>query len=364
MARSTMSTSDALRKQQWEEKLYRDTVKKSFFMGGRFTGGGRDSSSTSEIVNIKTNLEAKGKTRTRPGDKLTFGIRMRIDPRTNPGVISGQKLKGKEVALTHYSFSVELERYRQAVSQGSPIDWQRSAYSIPEEARSALEDWGSEKLDLLAFDALGLSAGSSVNPSRIVYKTSAGVTTATATAATAKSALDATESKLTPEMVSWMYTHASTGGDRDFVPLRPVKVDGEDYLVLLTHPDALYDWANDPTVAQAHRDAMERGKSNPLFRGAKYIWNNVIIFGHENVEIRTDGGAGAVAWCRGILMGAQALVWAWGERPSIVEDTEDYEEDHFVAWRITAKAKKPVFNSIDYGSLGFYVARTQVSDVI
>ncbi len=356
MPRTTLSTSDALRKQAWEEKLYRDTVKKSFFMT-------RMAGDSSKIVHVKENLAGKGKSRTRTGDKLTFGLRMRIDPIRNPGVISGQKLKGREVTLTTYNYSIELERYRQAISQGSPIDWARAAFSIPEESRSALEDWGTEKIDLLCFDALGLSRGSTVTPSRVIYRTASG-TTVTATASTAKSALDAVDSKLTPEMVSFMKTYAETGADRDFIPIRPVNVDGEDFYVLLVHPDVLYDWKQDPTVQQANREAMERGKGNPLFRGSKYVWDNVIIFSHENVAIGTDGGGGSIPWSKAALLGAQALTWAWGERPSIVEDTEDYEEDHFLAWRMTAKVRKPVFNSLDYGSLGVYVSRTQVSDII
>jgi len=49
-------------------------------------------------------------------------------------------------------------------------------------------------------------------------------------------------------------------------------------------------------------------------------------------------------------MGAHPLL-GLGRRPSIVEDTDDYEETFNFAWRMTSKVGKPVFNSLDYGSV-------------
>jgi len=364
MAHTTMTTSDNLRKQVWEEKLFRDTVKESYFFK-KFAPsyvrdlekGSLNDSSPNDVIYVKTNLEAQGRSKVRPGDKITFGIVPRIDPVTYRGVRSGQTLKGKEVALSWYSYSLELERYRQAVSAGSPMDWQKASFNMPREAETALLNWGVELCELLCVEALTDSA------TQIFYKTSdTGPTVArTATAATAKSALDASASKITPQFISFLRTWAETGGDRTIIPPRPIMVDGEAYFIYLCHPDVLYDWKNDSTVLQAHREAMERGSSNPIFAGAKYIWDRVIIHTSEFMPKAADGGDGSVPWAKSVFMGAQALCWAWGERPSIVEDSEDYQEDLFYAWRMTAKAGKPQFNSQDYGSINVYVSRTNVS---
>lgn len=114
--------------------------------------------------------------------------------------------------------------------------------------------------------------------------------------------------------------------------------------------------------AQALREAEVRGKENPLFTGASYIWDGVVVHESEWVSIAADSGSGSdVPWAKCFFLGAQSLVWAWGERPSLVEDTEDYEEDLFYAWRMTTKVEKPVFNSLDYGSVCLYLSRSNVA---
>jgi len=227
-------------------------------------------------------------------------------------------------------------------------------FDINVESVQALSDWGSEKIDQLAFDAILAS------PTRIFYKTSSG-STSTTTAATAKAALTAADGKITPAFVSYIKAYAKTGGGRTIVPIRPVKVDGKNYYVLLVHPDAVYDWKNDPTVQQFLREAEMRGKENPLFTGAVAIYDGVVIHEHENVPIADDGGSGAVSWSKGVFMGAQALVWAWGKRVATVQKKFDYDNEWGHAWGIIAGTNKPVFNSLDYGSLGVYVARTDIS---
>ena len=363
MARSEMATTDNLRQEIWEETLYRDTMKETFFvsrLGGdaykNLEKGVNFESSPNDIMQIKTDMEAKGRTKVRKGDKITFGLVPRIDPATYPGVRSGQKLKGKEVPLSWYDFAIELERYRQAVSAGTPMDWHRASFSMPMEAEAALLNWGIELIDMICFDALKVATGTP-----FFYKTSAG-TLKTTTAATAKSALTATDSKLTPAMVSFMKAWATTGGARSYIPPRPVKIKGKNYYAMVVHPDVMYDWRQDSTVQQAAREAEVRGSENPLFTGASYIWDGVVIHENENCTVAADAGSGSdVPYSLGHFLGAQALCFGWGERPSIVEDTEDYQEDLFYAWRMTAAVEKPVFNSKVYGSFTFYVSRTNVS---
>ena len=362
MGRSTVDTSSALRKQIWEEGVFRDTIKETFFvsrMGGdAFTNLERGmpfDSTPNDVIDIRTNLEAQGRTKTRKGDKMTFELIPRIDPKTYPGVVSGQKLKGKEVPLQAYDFELELERYRQAVSAGAPMDWQRASYNMPRSAEAAVKNWGIEKLDTLCFSALDVTTGTP-----FFYKTAAGVLKTT-TAATAKTALTAADGKLTPEMLSFIKAWAITGGARSYIPPRPVKIKGKNYYAVLVHPDVLFDWKRNSEVQQAAREAEARGSENPLFTGASYIWDGMVIHENESITIGTDGGSGAVPFALCHLLGAQSICFAFGERPSIVEDTEDYEEDLFYAWRVTAKASKPVFNSKVYGSVSFYVARTNVA---
>lgn len=329
MAKTAFATGNALTKKAWDEKLFRDTAKESYF--SRFMGSTADS-----IIQVNEELVGKA------GDNVTFGIRMRL---SGSGVTSGMALEGNEESLTTHSFSVSLEEYAHAVRDRGPLDRQRVMFSIDEESVASLKTWGAEKIDSLCFSAIGAS------PTKIFYGGSA-TSTATLTAS----------DKITPQLISKAKTWALTGGNRGQTPLRGIRINGKNYFVLLVHPDVMYDLKQDSTFAQARREALERGKDNPIFSGAEAVWDGVIIHEHENITLATTWGSGAVSGAQCMLLGAQAGVWAWGKRPKVVAEEFDYGREHGYAWSLIAKAGKPVFNSKDYGSVGFYVARTKISD--
>lgn len=340
MARTIFETSDPTVKKAWEERLYRDAVKESYF--SRFMSSGPDS-----IVQVQTDLEKDS------GDAVTFTLRKKL---AGAGVSGRQKLKGNEEKLVTYTFDVALELYRHGVIDGGALDRQRSLFSISKEAESALKDWASEKIDSLCFSALQSS------PTKVAYiYTSSGSKLGVSTAATAKAALT-TADVITPGLISYAKTWAQTGGNRTTVPLRPVKVEGKNYYVLLVHPDVKYDLQNNSTFTQALREAEVRGRDNPLFQGSIAIWDGVVVHESENIATATDGGGSTVPWASCVLVGAQALGFAWGKRPTVVSDTEDYGNEEGKAINFICGVEKPVFNSLDYGSLGIYCARTKVSD--
>lgn len=341
MAKTTFATSNVLTKKAWEEELFRDTVKESFF--APLMKGGSDG-----IIHSNTKL-TKDK-----GDTVYFGLVSRLDEQNYK--TSGETMEGNEQALTDYNHSVSLEEYVLAVRDRGPLDRQRAMFSIDEESRNRLKDGGAELIDSLCFTALRTS------PTRVFYATSSGITSTT-TAATAKAAMDATYSKLTPQLMHFIKTWAVTGGNRGQTPLRPVKYQGKNYFVMLVHPDCLYDLYQDSTFTQAIREAEVRGGENPLFTGAKAIWNGIIVKDHESVQIATDGGGASVPWAHCHFLGAQSLCWAWGKRPEVVSETFDYEREHGYAWKMIAGVNKAKFNSKDYGTVSMYVSRTQIADL-
>jgi len=345
MAKTNFATDNALTKKIWEESLYRDAAKEAYF--SKFQSNGADN-----IVTVKRQLE-KDK-----GDEITVGIRMRL---TGAGVTEGTQLEGNEEALSTYSMKVRLAQYRHAVRDAGAMARQRTIINISAEAQSALKDWMSEKIDALHFDALGIGAGASDSPSKIFYKTSSGVQS-TGTAATAKSALTVANGKLDLNMISWLKTWARTGGARDYIPLRPIKIKGKDYFVLLTHDDCLYDLRSDSSFQQAMREAEVRGSENPLFTGAVAIWDQVVIHAHENCFIGTDAGATTnVPYAKSAFLGAQALCWAWGKPVEVVQEDFDYKNELGYGIGMIAGVKRSAFNSKDYGSFGVYLSRTNVS---
>jgi N4-gp56 family major capsid protein len=339
MAKTIFETSDALAKKTYDEKLFREQIKESYF--SKFMGEG-----PKNLVHVKTEL-TKSK-----GDKINFGLRKRL---AGAGVTGRTTLEGNEESLVTYQDDVALERYRHGVRVGGKLDQQRPAFSITDEAQAALADWGTEKIDALCFAALVAS------PTKNFYLNSSGVLTANASQATAKAGIHATNSLLTLNMISGIKASAKTGGNRSYIPIQPIKVGGKDYYVLLVHPDALYDLKVSTAYQTAKREAEARGSDHPLFTGAVGVWDGVVIHEHENCTVFTDGGGASVAGSYAHFMGAQSLVWAWGERPKTVMDVFDYEEEIGYAWGMTAGVIKPQFNSQDYGSLGVVLARTNIS---
>lgn len=342
MAKFALNTSDASVRKAYEEKLFRDAKKEMYF--DKFMG--EDASSA---VQVKTELEKKR------GDTVTIGLRMRL---TGAGVTSGQTLEGNEEALDIYTDTVTLEQYRHAVRDDGAMTRQRAMFSVSEEQNAAIKDWLAEKQDLLCFNELL----SNNTPTRVAYPDgTAGAFSYTATASTAQSALVLANSQITPNFISYCKTLAKTGRSRAWVPIRPLKVGGEELFVLLCHPDVMFDLKTDSNFQQARREAEKRGKDNPLFKNATAIWDGVVIHEHENCPIGTDGGGGSVPWAKCALMGQQSLTWAWGKKPKTIMKDFDYENEHSVAVDFIAGVNKNQFNSEDYGSLAVYVARTNVS---
>lgn len=344
MGKSSFATGNALTRKVYSEKLFRDTVKELFWQRLMSNDG-------SSAVHVKSDLEA-GK-----GDAVTYGIRMRI---TGPGVTEGETLEGNEESLTTYSYTLTLNQYRNAVRDDGAMSRKRVAFDLDDESRTALLDWGSEKIDQLLFDAAEIGSGADSNPTKVFYNDSSG-DPAAGSAATAKAGLHATNSKLDPTLVRTLKAWAKTGGGRTYVPLRPIKYKGQNFYYMVVHPDCLYDFKENSTYAQYLREAEVRGQENPLFTGAVAVIDGVIIFEHENCATATDGGGGSVAWAKCMFGGAQSLCWGWGRRPKYIEDDFDYGNEHGKAWDIIAAPGKPQFNSLDYGSLGVWLSRTDVS---
>lgn len=347
MSKTTVPTGDNKAKILYQEKVFRDSVKESYFAGNTMMG-----ESEKSAIQVKNDLQ-KDK-----GEKIRFMIRMRLG---GNGVTDDEILENNERSLTTYTLDATVHQYRQAVRDHGALDRQRSMYDIPAEHKMALQEWGAEKIDQLIFDMMCIGSGAASDPSKVFYRDGATGAVSAGSAATAKAALTAANSKLTPTMCAALAAWAKNGGARSYVPIRPLMIEGKPHYVLLVHDDVGYDIRNDSTYQQFVREAEVRGKDNPLFTGAIAIVHGVVIHTHENVAIATDGGGASVAWSKGLFFGQQAGVWGWGQRPKIVERDFDYGNEEGTAWGILAAPKKTVFNSLDYGSVGVWLARTNVS---
>jgi len=330
MAQTGFTTNSAETKKAWNETLFRDQVKASYF--SRFMGTSSDA-----IVQVKSDLES-GR-----GDRVRFAIRMRL---TGAGVTEGTTLEGNEEDLTTHTTDLTLKQWRHAVRDDGSMSRQRAMFSISEESRSALADRTTEKIDQECFNAYTDTAATKT------FYGASGANDAALTGALL----------LTPSVISKMKAWAVTGGDRSQTPLRPVMIGGKKHFVLLIHPDNGYDLKQDTTWNNAQQNANIRGNGNPIFDGALGIWDNVIIHEHENIPLVNNFGVSSSPGSKCLFLGAQSLLWAWGKRPTVVAKKFDYDEQEGYATGMIYDVAKPVFNSLDYGSIALHVNRTAISD--
>ena len=131
--------------------------------------------------------------------------------------------------------------------------------------------------------------------------------------------------------------------------IRPIKprqggVTSDSY-VLFAPSLLVRDLALNSTFTQANREARARGKLNPLFSGADYIWDNIAIFEVEDIAIDAGAGSGSIDVAPCFLCGAQAIGFAVAKRPESVEETFDYGDKQGVAIRQWFKIAKMTFGS-------------------
>ncbi len=328
MAETSIATGNNLVRKWVSEKLFRDTRILSWFMP-RFSSEGRNTimQEKTELMRIK-------------GDQITFGKNNRL---TGEGITgaSGKDLEGNEEDLSFDNFPVILDETSHAVIDSGPMARQRTAFNLTAEMRSSILVWGSERIDKDAFDAL-----TATDPNKIFFPGSV----------TAVSGLTAA-SQITPEMISRARLFAVTGGERSQTPIRPIRFGGRNWWVLLVHPGVNFQLKRNSEWQQAHREAVARDGTSPIFTGADSIWDGVIVMEHENITHPDDGGAGSIEYAKNVMLGQQALCWAWGMRPVMTPGTRDWGRKRGFAWTMVSGVARSTFDSKDYGMVGFFTAR-------
>jgi hypothetical protein len=128
-------------------------------------------------------------------------------------------------------------------------------------------------------------------------------------------------------------------------PLKPRQgARTSDSYVYFANSLQIRDLVADTAFLQANREARQRGKLNPLFAGADYIWDNIAIYEVEDILVYAEG-AGGIDIAPSYLCGAQAIAHAWAKRPQSVEEEFDYKDKQGVAIRQWYAVEKMRFGS-------------------
>lgn len=334
------SAATGLTVQQWDEKFFVDSLNASIFKP--FMG-----SKSNSIINVKEDLTKK------PGDSVTFSL---VNALSNAGVTGSSTLEGNEEALVSRSQKVTIDQVRNAV-RIPVLEDQFSAIPLRNAARDALLNWDMEDTRDKVITALGeinsVAYGSASeankdawlvdNTDRVLFgalKSNHGVDHSAALAN-----IDNTADKLSPGAVQLMKRIAKTASPK-IGPLKPRNggVTSDSYIMFV--PSLLMrDLAADSDFIQANREARNRGKMNPIFAGADYIYDNVAIIEVEDIAVLTGVGAGSIDVAPCYLCGAGAVAMAWGKRPQSIEEEFDYGDKQGVAIRKWYEITKMTFGT-------------------
>jgi N4-gp56 family major capsid protein len=328
----------------------------------------RDTSDVAKLMGEDDDsiIQEKKDTSKGPGDQVTFALRARL---SGKGFTEGQKAQGNAESLSFYSDAVVINELGMTVgvrNKGSTIDAQRVPFNLREEGKSGLVQWWKDRRSVSIFNhACGYTvantesatSGSVYTGMNTVVAPSSGRQIWAGTA-TADSGLTSADT-FTVALIDRAKERATVGDNI----IRPTMVGGQPKYVMYLDPaqvTSLRTNAGSGGWLDITRAAMQGGEvtKNPIYTGALGEWNNVILRYSQDVTQGINAGAAVTTVRRAVLMGAQAIVCAYGNSNNYGPMTYRWSEELFDhdrelelgAWAIWG-CKKTRFNSADFGTL-------------
>lgn len=318
-----------LRVQQWDDDFFLEWVRESRFKPYMGTD-------ENAIIQVKEDLTKK------KGDRLTYNLVNRL---TNTGVTGTATLEGNEEALLSRAHLLTVDKLRNGV-RVAEMDEQRSAIDLRDAARATLKNWIMEKTRdqiISAFGSVQTAYGTQVsyataseaekdawladNSDRVLF----GVATSNNSGNDHSASLanvDTTNDLISPANISLMKRLAQAASPK----IKPIRTKGdEEWYVLFTGPLNIKSLQADTVWTAAAREARSRGKDNPLFTGADYVWDGVIIRQIPEISYLLNVGASSAEVEPCYLAGAQAIGLGWAKRTTSKTEEFDYGDKHGVA---------------------------------
>lgn len=342
----------------WDNEFFKSYVRANRF--NRYMG-----STANSVIHTAMDLTKKA------GDGITLPL---ITELTGAGQTGNGLLEGNEEALGNYGHKIEVATRRHAVAV-TDNDQQFTGIPLRDAAKEQLKLWAMKKLRTDVITALhsisGTAYASATEAAKDAWLAANGNkrvmfgdgTVGGYTDHSADLALVTASMKLTREVVSKAKARAETASPI----IRPVTVgeDSENY-VMFVGSGAFRDLKAD--LATSHADAMERGKTNPLWNDGDLMWDGVII--RKIQEIASLGAVGADPDGTGaapsgqvspyFLCGAQAIGVAWAQTTKSTTDNRDYGFVKGVGIHEMLGVEKLIYNGNDHGIFTGYVAAADV----
>lgn len=325
------SAAKGLTVEQWDAKYFKECVTENRFSSEM-------GKSPNNIIQVKSDLTKK------KGDTINFALVNRLK---GAGVDGSDTLEGNEEDMDTRSCKVKVNQKRHAV-RVPKMEEQKSAIPLREAAKSLLKDWNIEVSVAAIIAALrsvkpdgdtsaktyetateaNLDAWLALNSDRVLFG-AAKSNNASNDHSLSLANIDNTNDKLSASSLKLMKRMASEADPK----IRPVrtKKGGQKWFVVYANTRAFRDLSEDATIIAAQKDALVRGKDNPLFTGGDLLYDGMIIKEIEEIPIITGVGAGGIDVGQVFLCGAQAIGWAWAQMAKTIVETFDYEDKTGVA---------------------------------
>ena len=322
--------NSALEVSRWAKELFTAAKKDTYF--SRFFGG------SNSAIHVLNDLKAA------KGKDVTVGLKMKIDA---SGVTGDNTLAGNEVAIDTYSQTVTLDQLRQGVLSTGKMHDKKTLIDFRKEALDSLKVWFAETMEADLITAL------SASPTYQFFCEPTGA--AVHTDATPVGAIVAGDT-IGAKPISRLVARAKLLNPK----IRPIRVNGKDYYVLILHPEAAHELKNQSDFMNAAQYAMPRGADNPLFTGALGMWDVCVIHEHDGIATANDG-SGSAHYASNIFMGAQAGVAAFGGDHNWHEETVDRGNKLSVSASVIYEFAKSKFNSKDFATIMYHTATTSLT---
>lgn len=356
MAKTIVGLNDPKAVKKYSGQLAVDIARTSYF-SKKFMGEGE---SASTPVQILRNLENDA------GEQITYDLSLQLKMQPVEG---DEVLEGQEEDLKFATDNVYINQMRQGVNAGGRMTRKRTLHDLRMVAKARQRDWWSRVMDELLFIYISGSRGENSDytfPTSYTGFADNGITAPDsdhilyAGSATSKATVAATD-KMTLTAVDRLCAKATMmGGGTEGIPsIQPIVIDGEEHFVLVMSPWQKYDLKRDAGTGGwldvQKAAAAAEGAKNPIFKGGLGMYNNVVLHEAKQVIRYTDYGAGSnVAAARGLFMGAQAAVIAFGSAGTGMrfdwhEEMRDNGNQLVVSTNSIFGVKKCSFKSKDFG---------------
>lgn len=325
--------------EQWEKSFFVEYLQRHFF--NKYMGKDENS-----LIQVNEKLAED------VGDKVTFSL---IHNLSGDGTSGSDTLEGNEEALQQRSFSVIIDQYRNAVRLKA-FELKKNAVDQMRAVKPALSNWINELDRNKLIDALN-STGQNPTTGKSYYKVASAGEATVGTKFTAASetqmntwltnnsdrvlfgrakannaanvhadalaAIDETDT-LSAGALSLLKRIAKAANPK-IRPYKPRKsAEGSAMFVLFCPPLLIRDLTADAEFVSANREARERGRKNPLFADADYIYKNIAIIEVEDIPVFEGVGAAGIDVSPTFLCGAQALAMGFGLKPKSIKEDFDY----------------------------------------